>query len=103
MRISVASTEPVRVPITLDESSSDPTSTAVWMAFLTSGTPDDPDWVTASWETVERAGHVAYRASCLIGPDGLAQPAAGTYSVWVFIEASPELPVVKAKDVLVVY
>lgn len=92
VRISALSTTYVlcRVSATEGGVASDPTSGTVHFAFV----PEDQDneapassaWVAGSWET----GTDGYWAKCLVGPDGAAELAVGSYDVWVKVTKVPE-------------
>jgi hypothetical protein len=100
---SVLSTEYVDVPIINPTSNGvaiNPTSFAVWMAFMDSTVNNDPasdgsDWLNAIWRSTMR---YPYCIGCLIGPLGLAITA-GKYNVWVKIDSMPEYPVLQAGQI----
>lgn len=100
-RISVLSTEYVRVPVVAHEAGElvDPTAEVVEMAFVVRGTePTDDDWREADWETDSTVTPDRYSARCLVGPDGTGAVAAGSYKPWVRIGGpSPEIPVIEAE------
>lgn len=99
-RISVLSTEYVKVPVVARESGSivDPTAEDVEMAFVDRDTePAEADWRTAEWETDATVSPTRYIARCLVGPDGTGVVAAGSYRPWVRIGGPyPEVPVIEA-------
>lgn len=98
-QISTASLEYVRVPMSATSSGAayNPTSDAVQMAFLATNTaPVSGDWKTASWDTDSTTVPATYRAQCLVGPSGTVTLTAGTYTVWVKVTDSPEVPVKRA-------
>jgi hypothetical protein len=89
---SSLSKEYVRVPISAREGSGavNPTSRPVDLAFMPLGTnPASGDWVVAAWET----DGSTYYARATVGPGGSKVLAAGTYTVWVRVQDSPEIPV----------
>ncbi|RCH70454.1 hypothetical protein DT019_02915 [Streptomyces sp. SDr-06] len=73
-----------------------PTGDVVQFAFLTgSGTPTGPDWKAGSWDgTQPRPPGNAYLAQCLVGPGGTVTLTPGTYTIWIKIMDSPEIPVI---------
>lgn len=82
-----------------------PTTDTVEFAF-TSGReiePDSGDWVSGSWATFQPARTVPpiYRATCLVGPGGNIELAAGRYWIWVRITDNPEVPVLSAGELQV--
>lgn len=90
--IYVTSLEEVPVIVT-PPTAVDPTSDVVYMAFLSSPPPAQPqssDWQTATWLATPV---IPYTALCLVGPGGTIQLTAGTWYVWIKISASPEIPV----------
>lgn len=97
--ISSLSSEYVLVPVTFTVSGSitDPTGDAVSMAFLPPGTdPAGGDWVAGSWESdTTITGHPVRYARCLVGPSGKVL-SKGSYTCWVRISDSPEVPVKQA-------
>lgn len=95
LRLSAATTEYVRIPVSAKENGSvvNPTTDAVQMAFVAAdAAPGNTDWKTASWET----DGSTYYARCLVGPSGDATPAVGSYHVWVKLTDNPEIPVRRA-------
>lgn len=98
-RISVLSTEYVRIPVTASKLGVpyDPTGDTVMMAFTLEGSGDGPtDFVTASWETA--AGQ--FFALCLVGPAATQLPV-GAYTAWVKITDSPEIPVLPSSSIVI--
>jgi hypothetical protein len=94
--IPVGSLEYVRVPVYATSSGAqvNPTGDVVQMAFLPgSQAPESGDWKTASWDTDATTTPTTYRARCLVGPAGTVTLTRGTYTVWVKITDSPEVPV----------
>jgi hypothetical protein len=103
--ISTASLEYVRVRVAATSAGAavNPTSDAVSMAFIAgAAAPVSGDWKTASWDTDATTTPVTYRAQCLVGPSGTVTLAAGTYTVWVKVTDSPEVPVRRAGQLRVV-
>lgn len=97
--ISASSLEYVMVPVYAMASGAvvNPTSDAVAMAFMSStAAPSSGDLKTASWETDATTEPDTYIARCLVGSGGAVTLTAGTYSVWVKITDSPEVPVRRA-------
>jgi hypothetical protein len=69
-----------------------PTSDAVYMAFLSVPPPAQPtsgQWNVAGWQSLS----APYVALCLVGPGGTTTLTAGQWYCWVKITASPEVPV----------
>jgi hypothetical protein len=102
-RISVLSTEYLRVPVRARSSGAwvNPTSDVVTMALPYRGvTPVSGDWHPASWETDATVTPNLYFARLLVGPVGgtLYQP--GTYDVYVKIADNPEVPVLQPGEVV---
>lgn len=73
-----------------------PTSLDVEMAFTTGETPEDADFVAATWETDTTTTPDTYSARCLVGPTGTTDLDAGAYTVWVRVTAAAETPILKA-------
>ena len=97
LTISSLSTVYIQIPVRafIEGVPYNPTAAPVSMAFLQGW--DDPgsgDWKTASWSTGEYGA--TYLAQCLVGPGtgGLAL-GVGTYSIWVRIQVTPEIPVMQ--------
>ncbi len=101
--LSTASLEYVQVPMTARKNGAayDPTADTVQMAFV-AGAGNPSTWYTASWDTDATTTPVTYRAQCLVGPSGTVTLAAGTYTVWVKVTDSPEVPVKRAGQIKVV-
>ena len=98
MKISSLSVEYLHVDI---ECSVNPTSDTVSFAFMnTTGAPTVSDWVSGSWDNTITSS--PYRAKCLIGTGGKVL-ATGSYIIWVKVTDSPEIPVRKLSDTLVVF
>lgn len=106
LAIPRTSTEYVRTRMSSERSGAayDPTGDAVVMAFLAgAGPPDSGDWKAASWDTDATTTPPTYWAQCLIGPvGGTITLAAGTWSVWVKVTDSPEVPVRRAGQIKIV-
>lgn len=98
LRISSLTKEYVRVPVAAREGSDDvdPTATTVVMAFTLDGA-EPSSWQTASWETDADTDPDTYYARCLIGPGGTITLTEGSYTVWVKVTDSPEIPVMRAE------
>ena len=92
VRISALSTTYVlcRVSATENGVASNPTTGTVQFAFvpeeLDNEAPASSAWVVGSWES----GTDGYWAKCLVGPDGAAVLATGSYDVWVKVTKAPE-------------
>lgn len=72
----------------------DPTADLVEIAFKLPGVdPTGPDWHVGSWETV---GTSTFYARLLVGPAGGLVLAPATYSMWIRVTDSPEVPVLLA-------
>jgi len=68
----------------------DPTADPVLFQFVPKGASLDPDeWVTGIWET-DADGE--FWALCLVGTGGAAVLPVGTYTVYVSVTDSPEVP-----------
>ena len=88
--ISALSTEYLRFKVyaTVLDAPYNPTSDTVQFAFPASGNP--VTWYAGSWETIGDQ----YVARVLVGPTGgVVTLTAGTYSVFMKITDSPEVPV----------
>jgi len=101
--ISVLSTTYVKCQISATEGGTtvNPTTGTVEFAFIPeslSTAPSGGDWAEGSWET-GTAG--AYWGRCLVGPDGDATLAVGSYDVWTRVTKAPET-VVKRVGTLVI-
>lgn len=69
-----------------------PTSDVVAMAFTT-GDALPSAWVAASWASTSPRSDGSYVAQCLVGPGGDTTLVVGSYSIWLKIIDSPEIPV----------
>jgi hypothetical protein len=101
--ISKLDKEYVRIPVSAKESGIpvNPTAYVVEMAFTTGADPTS--WSTAAWETDATTEPDTYLARVLtggIGSGASIELAAGVYTGWVRITASPERPVLKAPNLL---
>lgn len=95
----------VRVPMSAQKSGAayDPTADTVTMAFIAGpAAPAGGDWKTASWDADASTYPPTYYAQCLVGPAGTVTLAAGTWTVWVKVTDSPEVPVERAGQMKVV-
>lgn len=83
------------VTVTVGGNPLNPTGDTVQFAFLPDGVkPGVGDWKTGSWDTTQpRPTGNAYMAQCLVGPGGTVTLAPGTYTMWIKILDSPEVPV----------
>ncbi len=102
LRISVQSTEYVRIPVSARSSGVwvNPTSDVVAMALPYRGVaPVSGDWKTASWETDSTQSPATYYARLLVGPGGTAYQA-GTYDVYVKVTDTPEIPVLLSGELV---
>jgi hypothetical protein len=103
--LSHLSTEYVLIPIAATQSgaSYNPTNDEVQFAFMPNPTqiPGSGDWVSGGWETVPTSFLYPYNARCLVGPSGTINLTQGTYSVYVKITDSPEVPVLVAGQLIV--
>lgn len=80
----------------------DPTGYTVAVAVLPVATEDpaDSDFKAATWQT----GPLGTFAVLLVGTgSAVGVLTAGTHKVWAKITASPEVPVIKSPDRLIVY
>jgi hypothetical protein len=70
-----------------------PTGDTVQFQFVPQGGTQGTTWVTGSWLTVG----TQYKAQCLVGPSpGVTGAlAAGSYTVFIKITDSPEVPVLE--------
>lgn len=81
------------------ECSINPTSDTVQFAFTTGDNPIITDWISGSWE----AGTTSpYTCKVLIGAGSSKVLTAGSYYVWVKITDSPEIPVRRLTEMLVI-
>lgn len=105
-RISVASTEYVKVQIE-PPSGVSPSSDPVAFCFAAlPELPSTPSWKTGSWQTITNtAGDADYFARCLIGPSSnpLVQLDVGRYYVFVKVTDNPAIPVKLAGGQLEIY
>jgi hypothetical protein len=91
------STQPVQVQVTVITETGEPynpTGDPVSVAFVPQAyppaSPQDGDWITASWAT-DTAGN--YWATALVGPaNGGTALAAGSYVAWVRVTGNPAVP-----------
>lgn len=98
--ISALSTEYLRyqVTATVAGTARNPTSDSVQFAF-TNGGANPVTYYAGSWETVNGS----YFALCLIGPAaGVITLTPGTWTVWMKITDSPEVPVRNVGTITVV-
>lgn len=107
MVLSSLTTEYIRVQVVAEKDgvTANPTGDVVQLAFPSrSVNPITADWNDAVWETVVDpvSGVPSYYAKCLVGPSGgaIALPV-GKYDVWVRVTDSPEIPTLKAGELLV--
>lgn len=91
---SVLSLKFVRVSVEASGTSGpiNPTGDVVAMAFTT-GDALPGAWVTAAWASTSPRSDGSYVAQCLVGPGGATTLAVGSYSIWLKITDSPEIPV----------
>jgi hypothetical protein len=84
----------VPVQVTRGGTAYNPTGDAVVFAFVdvNGAVPTSGAWVAGSWITLPNYSY-PYAAQCLIGPGGATAPTTGTYTVWIEITDSPEIPV----------
>jgi hypothetical protein len=102
LRISVQSTEYLRVPVSARSSGAwvNPTSDVVALALPYRGVvPVSGDWKAATWETDSTTTPATYYARLLVGPGGTAYQA-GTFDVFVKVTDNPEIPVLLAGEVV---
>lgn len=100
MQINVLSLQDVLwpVPATKLGASFDPTADVVRLAFKPVGVaPVSGDFVTGFWETWANGVHYA---GVLIGPGGTIALQLGSYTVFVKVTDSPEIPVMQAPGTL---
>lgn len=92
--LASASTENVQVPVQVYKAGQpyDPSLDTVQFAFITSGgQPVTGDYHAGSWTVNSQGIHLA---QCLVGPANSGVVLApGTYTVWVKITDTPEVPV----------
>lgn len=95
LTVSSLSTVNIQVPVQASAEGApyNPTSDTVQLAFaLSSAYP--VTWYTGSWTTTVQGNYIA---QCLVGPANSGVVLApGTYTVWVKITDSPEVPVLPA-------
>lgn len=95
--LSTLSLEKLKVRVTAG--GADPTQDTVQMAVTLQGA-EPSVWSAASWTSVNGV----YYATVLVGPgSSLGSLAVGTYSVWVKVTDTPEVPVLKSPDTLTVF
>lgn len=87
LRVSIASEQYVRVPIS-EVTGADPTGDNVYMAFPVAGV-DPSVFYAGSWMTLSGI----YYARCLVGPSGPATLPIDYYDVYVKVSDDPETPV----------
>ena len=72
-----------------------PTADTVQFAFTANGVqPGTSDWKTGSWDGTNPRPNGSYVAQCLVGPGGAIALTTGTYTVWIKVTDSPEIPVI---------
>ncbi|MEU1800892.1 hypothetical protein [Streptomyces sp. NPDC019937] len=81
-----------------------PTVSSVEFAFTrVPAAPGPSDWVTGSWDgTTPRLPGSTYVAQCLVGPGGAITLVAGTYTMWIRITDTPEVPVINVGIVKII-
>lgn len=91
-RISSLSLEQLRFPVFADAAGApvNPTSYTVQVAFMAASNtnPAVGDWKAGGWDTTIIGTYVA---TVLVGPGGVANPAPGTWYVWVQINTGTEI------------
>lgn len=96
LSISQLSTEFVQIPVgvTINGSLYNPTADTVQFAFLTnpSAVPTSSNWVAGSWSNNNNAVY-PYLAQCLVGTAGTVSLTAASYTIWLRVTDSPEIPV----------
>lgn len=95
----------VLVPVIVDDGQTDPTDDVVEMQFLSSGAPEEADWIASDWLTVIEGGATVHKARCLVGttPEpGDATLDRGTYRCWVRVTDNPEIPILRTRNRLVI-
>ncbi len=94
--ISQLSTEFVQIPVgvTINGVPYNPTADIVQFAFLLnpSAVPTSSNWVTGSWSTNSNSVY-PYFAQALVGTAGSVALQSGTYTMWLRVTDSPEIPV----------
>ena len=99
LQISVLTKQYIKIPLEPIKVAGvyvNPTADVVQMAFVTTGVPAGGDWKSASWETDATTEPDTYTVRCLVGGTGTgatAELAAGSYTIWLKITDSPEVPV----------
>jgi hypothetical protein len=95
LAVPAISTVYVQVPVQASYQGApfDPTAYVVEFAFVV-GSAAPATWYAASWQTTIQGN---YLAQCLIGPNGgVVTLGQATYTVWLMITGSPEVPVIPA-------
>jgi hypothetical protein len=97
-------TEYVRIGVSafINGAKHDPTGDVVKFAFMPNQVqvPQSSDWKTGSWESSSSILY-PYKARCLIGPNGVINPAPGDYVVYLQVTDNPEVPVVTVGTITV--
>lgn len=88
---------PAWITVTVGGNPLNPTGDSVQFAFMPGEvSPGSGDWKAGSWDgTQPRPTGNAYLAQCLVGPGGTVTLAPGTYTTWVKILDSPEVPIIR--------
>jgi hypothetical protein len=92
--ISSMSSEYIQVPVMAQIGGQpyNPTNDSIYFSFVQGYYGNPSVWILGSWSTTVQG---TYLAQCLIGQAGnVLQP--GTYTVWLKITDSPEVPVKQA-------
>jgi hypothetical protein len=105
VRISFASKEYVRVPVKAKEAGVvvDPTNPLLTVQMAFTDGSDPSAWTTAAWETDATTEPDTFFARVLVGGTGSGaaiELARGTYTGWVKITATPEVPVLRIENLL---
>lgn len=92
LALSTAATEYLRYNVTATAAgvAKNPTTDTVQFAFTASSQSPPVTYFAGSWETANGA----YFAICLVGPaGGVTTLAVGTWTVWIKVTDTPEVPV----------
>lgn len=103
VRVSFLTKEYVRIPVKAKEAGAvvNPTVLPVAMAFTDGSDPGS--LTTAVWETDATTEPDTYFARILVGGTGSGatiELVRGTYTGWVKITSSPEIPVIRVENLL---
>lgn len=104
--ISSLSKEAVRVPVSADQGGVpyNPTGDTVQLALVPDTFTAPSTWYSGTWEAAPGPSGTTYYAVLVVGPGStVGSLAAGSYTVYVKVTDTVEVPVLRAQGTLTVY